>query len=345
MFSSKMIGRRTFLQGGLIAAAAAGMPRLAAAQGNCVVSTWGGDFHRLMESEVAQPLTAANGTTIQWDIGLHDARKAKLVTERRLPSGTLDVISLQDTDMYDMSLANVLEEIDETSIPNLGHLLPAFKTGYSAPHLYSGMVIVYNPEHMQPTKLADLWDSRFDGKIGLVGPLHVRMIAMATLASGSTLDSYEPGKKQLMELKELNPRIYPTNEAVAQALQSGEIWAVPMWRARAVQWQSAGLPVANVAPLEGIMPITFEVAIPKNAANKDAARAFVDAVLSPEAQLGFAEGMGYSPVVDNAPLPAELAAKIGFSAEEEARIVPLDREYLSKEYDQLKQWWDREFLA
>lgn len=340
-----MINRRIFTQGSLGLAASFGLPSMASAKNVCVAGVWGGDYQQLMDKLVARPLTKTTDAEVQWDIGLHDARKAKLLSERRLPTGTLDVVALQDEDMYDMSLAQVLEGVDEASVPNLAHLLPGFATGYSVPHLYSGLVIAYNPKYLKPKSLADLWDSKLDGKVGLPSALEARMIAMATLAAGMPLESFEPGKQKLLELKKLNPRVYPSNEAIAQALQSGEIWATPIWRARAVQWQDAGVPITNVVPAEGIMPITFEVAIPKNAPNKAAARAFVNAVLSPEAEAGFAEGMGYSSVVDNVQLPAELSARIGFTPEEQAQIVPLDREYLSRESDQLKEWWDREFLS
>ena len=91
----------------------------------------------------------------------------------------------------------------------------------------------------------------------------------ATLAAGGNLSDFEPGKKKLLELKKLGVRVLPTNEAMAQALQSGEVWITPMWRARAIQWQNAGIPVTNVAPAEGAIPIVFDFGVPKNAPNKD----------------------------------------------------------------------------
>src|SRR5260370_1263305 len=123
--------------------------------------------------------------------------------------------------------------------------------------------------------------------------------------AGGTPSDFEPGKKKLREFKKLGVRVLPSNEAMAQALQSGEVWITPMWRARCVQWQNAGIPVANVAPAEGAIPILFEFGVPKNPPHKQGADPFLHASLEPAAQIGFAQKMGYAPTVANAQLPPE----------------------------------------
>ena len=55
--------------------------------------------------------------------------------------------------------------------------------------------------------------------------------------------------------------------------------------------------------------------------------------------------MGYAPTVANAQLPPEQAQKLTFNAAEQAKLVKTDYDYVAKEYQSLKQWWDREFLA
>ena len=112
-----------------------------------------------------------------------------------------------------------------------------------------------------------------------------------------------------------------------------------------MQWQNAGIPVANVAPAEGAIPILFEFGVPKNAPDKEGAYAFLNASLEPAAQIGSAQKMGYAPTVANAQLPPEQAEKLMFSAAEQAKLVKTDYDYVAKEYQNLKQWWDREFLA
>jgi putative spermidine/putrescine transport system substrate-binding protein len=312
---------------------------------NCVIGTWGGDYQSLLDANIVKPLLEPKGVTAQWDVGAQGPRKNKLIAERRLPRGTVDIVCLSDVDMYDMSLSGGLEILDQAKIPNLGHAVAGLRKPYSIPHIYSGMVLVYDPNHAQPKSYADMWDPKYRGKVGLVDLLFTQIILVATLAAGGTPSDFGPGKQKLLDLKKLDVRVLPTNEAMAQALQSGEVWITPMWRARSIQWQNAGIPVTNVAPTEGAVPIVFEFGVPKNAPNRDGAYAFLNASLEPAAQIGFAQKMGYAPVVSNAELPAELAQKLSFNAAEQAKLVKTDYDYVAKESQSIKQWWDREFLA
>jgi putative spermidine/putrescine transport system substrate-binding protein len=339
--------RRSF---GLGAASLAGAAALgiapARAQGTpCIVGTWGGDYQNLLEANIVKPLLEPKGVTVQWDVAAQGPRMNKLIAERRLPKGTLDIACLSDVDMYDVSLSGALETIDESKLPNLKNAVATLRKPYSVPHIYSGMVLVYNPNHAQPKAFADLWSDKYRGKVGVVALLRTQIYMAATLAAGGTLSDFEPGKKKLLELKKLGVRVLPTNEAMAQALQSGEVWITPMWRARAIQWQNAGIPVTNIAPAEGAIPIVFDFGVPKNAPNKDGAYAWLNASLEPQAQVAFAQKMGYAPTVSNAQLPPELAQKLTFSAEEQAKLKAPDYGYVAKENQNLTQWWDREFLA
>lgn len=341
------ISRRDF---GLGAASLAGAAVLGGApvhaQGTpCIVGTWGGDYQNLLEANIVKPLLEPKGVTVQWDVAAQNPRKNKLIAERRLPKGTLDIACLSDVDMYDISLSGALDTIDESKLPNLKNAVATLRKPYSVPHIYSGMVLVYNPNHAQPKAFADLWSDKYRGKVGLVALLYNQIFMAATLAAGGTLSDFEPGKKRLLELKKLGVRVLPSNEAMAQALQSGEVWITPMWRARAIQWQNAGIPVTNVAPAEGAIPIVFDFGVPKNAPNKEGAYAWLNASLEPQAQVAFAQKMGYAPTVSNAQLPPELAQKLTFSAEEQAKLKSPDYGYVAKESQNLKQWWDREFLA
>jgi putative spermidine/putrescine transport system substrate-binding protein len=341
------INRRAFGAGAasFTCAAALGIAPARAQAAPCVVGTWGGDYKNLLEANIVKPLLEPKNLPVEWDIAAQGPRKNKLIAERRLPRGTMDIVCLSDVDMYDVSLSGALESLPEARIPNLANAVQSLRKPYSVPHIYSGMVLVYNPNQAQPKSYADMWDEKYRGKVGLVDLLHSQIFMAATLAAGGTLSDFEPGKRRLAELKKLGARVLPTNEAMAQALQSGEVWITPMWRARAIQWQNAGIPVTNIAPAEGAIPIVFEFAVPKNAPNKDGAYAFLDASLEPAAQIGFAQKMGYAPTVKNAQLPPDLAQKLTFSADEQAKLKSPDYGYMAKEYQNLKQWWDREFLG
>ena len=45
-------------------------------------------------------------------------------------------------------------------------------------------------------------------------------IESAAMINGGGVSNYEPGKEKLLELKKMGVKIYPTNEAMAQALMT-----------------------------------------------------------------------------------------------------------------------------
>src|SRR5262245_48121234 len=159
------------------------------------------------------------------------------------------------------------------------------------------------------------------------------------------MENFEPGKAKLMELSKTKFKRYPTNEAMAQALKTGEVGMCIMWKARGVMWQNAGVPVQAVAPKEGVILYVSDFVIPKNATNKAAAYAYLDAMLAPSAQIGFAQTMGYIPTVTNAKVPDPIAKRVGFTTEEQARLITPNYDYLAKNDGQLKEWWDKVFKA
>ena len=116
-----------------------------------------------------------------------------------------------------------------------------------------------------------------------------------------------------------------------------------MWKARGVMWQNAGVPVEIANPKEGIVLYVSELAIAKNAKNKDAAYAYLNAMLEPQPQQEFAKNMGYNPTASNAGLAPDMAARIGFDKSIEDRFMVQDQEYLAQNDPQLQEWWNKVF--
>ena len=83
--------------------------------------------------------------------------------------------------------------------------------------------------------------------------------------------------------------------------------------------------------------------IPKNAPNKEGGYAYLDAMLEKSAQENFAIDMGYNPTVRNAVVAPDLQKRIGFTEEEQKRLVDLDYGYIAKNDQALKEWWDKVF--
>jgi len=325
----------------------ASRPVTAATVGRVVIATWGGDYGDLLGKNVEQPLLKPLGIEAVQSTDDGGPRKAKLIAERSSRRGSLDVVSLADFESSGLAQMGLFETLTDDNVPNAKNAIVALRQPQAMPHIYSGMVIAYNPDKIKtpPQSLNDLWDPKYKGRVGFSDILFQYNIAAAALAAGGTLADLDPGMAKLSQLKALSPKIFATNEAVAQALKSEDIWITLAWRARVYQWRRAGVSVAAAVPREGILPTTFMAVVPKNSQQKDNAFAYLNAMLDPRAQTAFAERMGYVPTVTNASLPPELAAQISFTPQEQANFKVPDFGYLSQVLPKLQQYWSRDFKA
>lgn len=331
---------------GLASAALGSLPAPAFAQGRqVVIGTWGGDYQNLLQEHVAEVVMKPLGIEVVYDTANDTVRKTKLMAERRLPRGSMDIAALNASGTYEMWKNGALEELDYAKIPNAVHILPKLRSKYFLPHIYSGRVILYNPKLIttKPTSYADLWAPEHQGKVGIIDIQYSTTIESAALINGGSVSNYEPGKEKLLELKKMGVKIYPTNEAMAQALKTEECGMCIMWKARGVMWQNAGVPVEIAIPKEGVVLYVSGMGMAKNARNKEQAYAYLNALLDPRPQASFAEHMGYSPTVDNVTIAPALASRIMFEPEVQTSFLLQDEEYLAKTDPSLQDWWSKVF--
>lgn len=343
------ISRRTVLTTGAAALAAytAGLPGVRAQSNQVVVGTWGGDYGQLLGSEIDKPLVAPAGIEVLQDIANADPRKTKLLAEKQSRRGTMDVACLSDNDMYLTAQQDLFEKITPDKVSRLGAVFPNLQKAYAIPHIYSAQVILYNPNKVNPApkSFADLWDPKWKGRVGFSDILYTNNTIAAALAGGGSLSNFEPAKKKLMELRSLDVKLYPSNEALAAALKSEEVWITTMWLARGFMWKKSGIPLNHVVPTEGAPAIVFEASIPKNSRNKDNAFKYLNAMLDSKAQIAFADKMGYVPTVKDASLPPELAQQINLTEAERARLLQPDYDYGMKNNAQILDFWNKQFKA
>jgi putative spermidine/putrescine transport system substrate-binding protein len=341
--------RRDMLKG---AAAAALLPALggtaqAQSGGRVVVGTWGGDYARLLTKNIEDPLLKPKGIEVVQDQAGDAPRRAKMLAERRLPRGTVDIHGFSAANMYEMSEAGVTETLDYAKIPNAKNLLPSMKYPYGIGHIYSGNVVIYNPKLINPAPkgFKDWLDPKWGDKIGFIDIQYQSIMIAASLAAtnGASMNDMDKAKEILLAAKKAGARIYPTNEAFAQAMKNEEVGISAIWKARVVQWQNAGIPCEAVSPIEGIPAYVSGFVIAKNAPNKDNAYAYMNAMLAKEPQEAFAVDMGYNGTVSGLSVAPDLQKRIGFTPEEEKRLKDLDYAFLAKNDAAMKEWWDKVF--
>ena len=342
-----MISRRHFLSAGAGAATMlASNAQLAHAEpGQVVVGTWGGDYGQLLSDLVDKPILAPKGIEVLQDVANAEPRKTKLLAERQSRRGSMDVACLSDSDHYILDGRDTFEAIDPAKISRFDKVFPELRTKTAIPHIYSAQVILYNVNQVKtpPTSWADLWDPKWKGRVGLADILFPNNTIMAALAGGGSMSNYDPAEKKLLELRSLDVKIYPSNETLAAALKSEEVWLTSMWLARGFMWKKAGIPLSHVVPKEGAVSIVFEASIPRNARNKDGGYSYLDAMLDPKAQIAFADKMGYVPTVSDAVLPEDIAKQVSLSESDRARLLKPDYKYHTERMPRTLEFWNKEF--
>ena len=339
------IDRRRLLAGAAGILALGPQTRRAQAQsGQIIVSNWGGDWNDRTNRLMEKPLVESKGIRIVHDLGLEPERKAKMLAERRLPRGTVDVAHLNDSDAFEMNSHQVVEQLDFTKIPNGKDIVPALRKSYFVPWLYSGVVIIYNKDKVkeQPKAYKDIWNPVFAGRVGLTNQLYFNYMMIGSLIESGNLTNVEKGRERLADLRSRsNPRIYATHQQMQAALASGEIDVALNYKARGLQWIKDGLPLAVAYPEEGAVSITFGAVMPAKAPNKDAAYAYLNAMLDPKAMADLAAASFYAPANGAAQLDADLRARIDFTEAERARLKFPDYAYVAKNTAEWLEWWNK----
>jgi putative spermidine/putrescine transport system substrate-binding protein len=338
---SPILSRRTLLTGATLLAAPSILTRRAQAEEQCVVGTWGGDYARLLRENIDDPILKPAGINVIQDIGDEVPRVAKLYAQKKLPRGTEDIACVGALNGYRVTDADLVEPLDETKVPNLKHVHPNLRSPAFVPHIYSAQVLVYNTDVVKdpPQSLADLLEPKWKGKVGVLsqGGNQWLIMAASLLLTGTTTN-FDKAKDFLLKLNANGLHLYPETDAFAPAFKSGEISVAVIWLARSVMWQNAGVPVKGAFPKEGSVLYVSGMVMPKNAPDKEAAYKYMNALLEPSAQEGFAAHMGYLPTVDNAPLSGKVGEQLAFP-ETAPKLVPPDYAVISKMIPDMNDWW------
>jgi putative spermidine/putrescine transport system substrate-binding protein len=339
--------RRRLLQAAGGAAALVAVPRLGRAQsGELTVTNWGGDWNDRTMRIVEAPLVESRGIKIVRALNLEPERKSKLLAERNLPRGTIDIAHFSGADAFELNEQGIWETLELSKIPNYANVRGALRTPYFVPWVFGGVTIAYNPKFIKdpPTSLAELWNPKYAGKMGVLDQSFFNWIYMAALVGGGRMNNIDPAWAKLAEMKQvMKPRVYPTHQQLAAGFKTEEVWISANYSARIAQWAKDGVSVASSYPKEGAITIIFGAAMPKKARNKDAAYHYLNSLLDPKALGAYAAASMYAPSTTNAEMSAELRASIDFTAEQARTFNNVDYAYQAKNIAGWLERWNKEF--
>jgi putative spermidine/putrescine transport system substrate-binding protein len=334
-----IVSRRTVLAGTALLAAPA-IIRPARAADTCVVGTWGGDYARLLRENIDTPILKPAGVDVVQDVGDEAPRLAKLQASGKLPRGTQDISCFGAINGYRVNAAGLVENLTEKQVPNLKNVSEELRMPGFVPHIYSAQVLVYNPDNVKdpPQTFGDLLDPKWKGKIGMVSTVAQWVMIAASLYTTGKTTQFDKAKEFMLKVNANGLRLYPETDALAPAFKSGEIDVGMIWLARTFMWQNGGFSVKGNFPKEGSVLYVSGMVMPKNAPDKESAYKYMNAMLEPSAQQGFAAHMGYLPTVDNAPLSGKVGEQLAFP-DPKPKLVTADYEVLAKASPDLNDWW------
>ncbi|HSC22254.1 MAG TPA: ABC transporter substrate-binding protein [Casimicrobiaceae bacterium] len=253
---------------------------------------------------------------------------SKLMAEIAAGAARADVLLIADAlSMEKLKAAGELMPYPQADVRELP---PAAYDGgktYFGTKIITTGIIVNSQASMKPTSWYDLLKPEAKGQVALPSPLYsgAAAIHMAALQADPAL-----GKDFYDKLAKNGAVALRGNGAVLNAVAGGQKMYGIIVEFMALNAKAKGSPVHFVFPKEGVSIVTEPTAILRSTKNPDAARAFVDFVLSKEGQ-ELAVSQGYFPARKDVKPPA------GFPDVASLRILPVDIAALEKQDEQNKK--------
>ncbi len=192
-------------------------------------------------------------------------------------------------------------------------IMDADKTYFSTKLITTG--IVYNTAApTQPTSYQDLLAPEVKGQFAMPSPL---ASGAATIHMAAITNNPDLGWEFYEGLGEQEALADGGNGGIFTAVSGGEKMYGFLVDYLAIRSKNDGAPVEFVFPEEGVSAVTEPVAILKTAQNPEAAKAFIDFILSEEGQELAAE-QGYLPA------HPDVAPPEGFPSRDQIRLLDFD---------------------
>lgn len=229
---------------------------------------------------------------------------SKVLAEKQANAILADVLLVSDAATFERLKAEDL--LLSYKSPELEGISSGY---YDADNTYTGTKIIstgiiYNTDIIKnaPASLADLAKAEYKDELTMPSPLYSGAAAynlgVITRTEGLGWDYYQ-------KLKDNNVLVGKGNGGVQKAVAEGEKGLGLLVDYMAVRSKAQGAPVEFVYPSEGSLIVTEPVGIVKQSKNQQAAKLFVDFILSKEGQQVTAD-IGYTPIKKGVKAPEGL---------------------------------------
>jgi putative spermidine/putrescine transport system substrate-binding protein len=246
----------------------------------------------------------AKGIEVQYVSGDAEDWLPKLIAARG-QKAPVDVVEIDDQTYGALRRGDYLAKLDYSKIPNAVTVDPSMRDDYRVAYWAAEPAILYNvdkfhdPGLAPPKTYSDLANPALAGKVLLqdidsYGAFY-EVIGLA-YEHGGNESNPKPG---FDELAKIHPQSYASSAAtVAQLFKAGDIWAAATSAHLGVRIYDSGLNVASAHPVIDGHKVSLArgyLGETKRSSNHDAADAFINAVISADAQTALYKGAATIP--------------------------------------------------
>ncbi|RNB77136.1 ABC transporter substrate-binding protein [Brevibacillus panacihumi] len=309
-----------------------------------IVSGNGATVEKLMKDEIFKKFNEKYpNVKLTYVSGVSTEIVAKVKAQQNAPQ--IDIAIIEGGEQEKGRLEGLWEPLKEEEIPNMKNISQdlAVKDNSGATVNFTPMGISYNTEIVKeknlpvPTSWNDLAKPEMKGNITMTDVAsnfgRSAMIMMAYANGGSEKD-IEAGFEKMGTIAGYMPTFAKSAAQLQQNLQNKTAAYTTWTMARSLTQKDAGLPIEFVFPQEGGNLVPTIASLVKNAKHPEAAKAFIDFLLTDEVQTMYATKLYYNPST-NVALPEEVAKSLEF---DRSKVVAFDYQVIS---DQMAAWLDR----
>lgn len=312
------------------------------------IGDWGGAWNEMAKTCVYEPFNELYpDTQIISDFpGSSGAILSKLEAQKTNPQ--YDVALMTELMTIKAIRAGLLEEIDESDVPELSDVVDVAKMeGYGPAVLLGEVGIAYNPDMVEkvPTCWTDLADPSYKNMIAFPNISNTSAILflcqIATLMGGSEAD-VQPGFEFIEGMLDNVKTTYGSDPDVQQLFEREEIAVAIWWNGPALSAKQNGLNVEYVRPSDGAPAVRSFINVVKGAPHPEAAKRMVAQYISEEAQTGVMEQINYGPTNVNVSVDPEKAAFIA-TGDDLDKLVNFDWGVIADQSAQWTETWNKMF--
>jgi putative spermidine/putrescine transport system substrate-binding protein len=306
----------------------------------------GGKTQEEFEKSFFPDFTAKTGASVTYVAGQPADNLAKV--RAQAGAASIDALWLAGGVTYQAIRDELVQPLDKSKLPNYEKTLDNLKTQERAAAIgLTTCGIIYNEEVFAakgwdaPTSWWDLWDPKYAGGVGCYSINATSACAFLVKISQILTGDYKNLDAAFAKFAELTPNMaafYTSAGAYDTAMQQGDVWIGMNTSVRAQQMKDGGAPIGFVQPKEGMAGYETWAGVVTGAPHPNVAHAWIDYLLSTEAQTLMPQTIGYSPVNREATIPPELSL---YFPDLSTVFVP-DWQYLSGVLPDIVDRWNRE---